>query len=303
MPIVQHDPALARLIDAGQEIVELGRGYGGEQGPAEGPLWWQEGGYLLFSDIHNNRRMKWTPDAGVSLFSEPTSRANGLTRDRQGRLLAAEHDGRRVSRLEPDGSLTVVANSFQGRRLNRPNDVVVKSDGAIYFTDPNAGMPVQTQFDLNFPGVYRVSPDLGSLTLLARDFIGPNGLAFSPDEGVLYVIDSRLGHLRAFDVLPNGALALGSSRIFSHNLGERPGIPDGMKVDVEGNIYVGGSGGIWVIDPSGQHLGTIDHGYPLTTNMAFGGGDWQTLFFTTWDGLFSVRLNTPGLPVPAPRPA
>ena len=303
MPITQHDPALARLIDAGQEIVELGRGYGGEQGPAEGPLWWQEGGYLLFSDIHNNRRMQWTPGAGVSLFSEPTHRANGLTRDRQGRLLAAEHDGRRISRLESDGSLTVVANSFQGRRLNRPNDVVVKSDGAIYFTDPNAGMPVQTQFDLNFPGVYRVSPDLGSLTLLARDFIGPNGLAFSPDESVLYVIDSRLGHLRAFDVLPNGALALGSSRIFSHNLGERPGIPDGMKVDVEGNIYVGGSGGIWVIDPSGQHLGTIDHGYPLTTNMAFGGGDWQTLFFTTWDGLFSVQLNTPGLPVPAPRPA
>ena len=303
MPITQHDPALARLIDAGQEIVELGRGYGGDQGPAEGPLWWQEGGYLLFSDIHNNRRMQWTPGAGVSLFSEPTHRANGLTRDRQGRLLAAEHDGRRISRLEPDGSLTVVANSFQGRRLNRPNDVVVKSDGAIYFTDPNAGMPVQTQFDLNFPGVYRVSPDLGSLTLLARDFIGPNGLAFSPDESVLYVIDSRLGHLRAFDVLPNGALALGSSRIFSHNLGERPGIPDGMKVDVEGNIYVGGSGGIWVIDPSGQHLGTIDHGYPLTTNMAFGGGDWQTLFFTTWDGLFSVQLNTPGLPVPAPIPA
>ena len=303
MPITQHDPALARLIDAGQEIVELGRGYGGEQGPAEGPLWWQEGGYLLFSDIHNNRRMRWAPGEGVSLFSEPTHRANGLTRDRQGRLLAAEHDGRRVSRLEPDGSLTVVANNFQGRRLNRPNDVVVKSDGAIYFTDPNAGMPVQTQFDLNFPGVYRVSPDLGALTLLARDFIGPNGLAFSPDESVLYVIDSRLGHLRAFDVLPNGALALGSSRIFSHNLGERPGIPDGMKVDVEGNIYVGGSGGIWVIDPSGQHLGTIDHGYPLTTNMAFGGGDWQTLFFTTWDGLFSVRLNTPGLPVPAPRPA
>ena len=303
MPIVQHHPALARLIDAGQDIVELGRGYGGDQGPAEGPLWWQEGGYLLFSDIHNNRRMQWTPGQGVSLFSEPTHRANGLTRDPQGRLLAAEHDGRRVSRLEPDGSLTVVANSFQGRRLNRPNDVVVKSDGAIYFTDPNAGMPVQTQFDLNFPGVYRVSPDLGSLTLLARDFIGPNGLAFSPDESVLYVIDSRLGHLRAFDVLPNGALALGSSRIFSHNLGDRPGIPDGMKVDAEGNIYVGGSGGIWVIDPSGRHLGTIDHGYPLTTNMAFGGGDWQTLFFTTWDGLFSVRLNTPGLPVPAPCPA
>ena len=300
MPIVQHDPGLERLISTDQPIQELAGGFGGEFGPAEGPVWWQEGNYLLFSDIHNNRRMKWAEGEGVTLFSEPTGRANGLTRDPQGRLVAAEHDGRRVSRQEPDGSITVVANSFQGRPLNRPNDVVVKSDGSVYFTDPNAGMPVQTQFDLNFPGVYRVSPDLGNITLLARDFIGPNGLAFSSDESVLYVIDSRRGHLRAFDVLPNGTLALATSRVFSHNLGERPGIPDGMKVDVEGNVYVGGSGGIWVIDPSGKHLGTIDHGGPLTTNMCFGGGDWTTLFFTTWDKLYSVKLNAPGLPVPAP---
>ena len=193
MPIVAHDPALERIISTSQPINELAGGFGGEQGPAEGPVWWQEGDFLLFSDIHNNRRMKWAEGEGVSVFTEPTNRANGLTRDPQGRLVACEHDGRRVSRVEPDGSITVVANGFQGRPLNRPNDVVVKSDGAIYFTDPNAGMPVQTQSDLNFPGVYRVSPDLGTITLLVRDYIGPNGLAFSPDESVLYIIDSRVG--------------------------------------------------------------------------------------------------------------
>ena len=163
MPIVAHDPALERIISTSQPINELAGGFGGEQGPAEGPVWWQEGNYLLFSDIHNNRRMKWAEGEGVSLFSEPTNRANGLTRDPQGRLVAAEHDGRRVSRQEPDGSITVVANSFQGRPLNRPNDVVVKSDGAIYFTDPNAGMPVQTQFDLNFPASTASHPTWGRL--------------------------------------------------------------------------------------------------------------------------------------------
>ena len=163
-------------------------------------------------------------------------------------------------------------------------------------------MPVQTQSDLNFPGVYRVSPDLGTITLLVRDYIGPNGLAFSPDESVLYIIDSRVGHLRAFDMQPNGTLALATSRVFSHNLGERPGIPDGMKLDIEGNVYVGGSGGIWIIDPSGKHLGSIETGAPLHTNMGFGGGDWKTLYFTSWDKLWSVRVNIPGIPVPSPGP-
>ena len=301
MPVVAHDPALEGIISTSEPINELAGGFGGELGPAEGPVWWQEEDCLLFSDIHNNRRMRWSDSEGLSLHTEPTNRANGLTRDRQGRLVACEHDGRRVSRVEPDGSTTVIANSFQGRPLNRPNDVVVKSDGSIYFTDPNAGMPVQTQFDLNFPGVYRVSADLGTITLVLRDFIGPNGLAFTPDERVLYVIDSRIGHLRAFDVQPNGTLALASSRIFSHNLGERPGIPDGMKVDTVGNVYVGGSGGIWIIDPAGKHLGTIETGAPIHTNMAFGGGDWRTLYFTSWDKLWSVRVNIPGIPVPVPQ--
>src|SRR6478672_3766596 len=176
--IEQFAPELEQIVSTSEPIEYLADGYGGAQGPAEGPLWWKEGGDLLFSDIHNNRRMKYQPGAGVSLFQEPTNRANGLTRDLQGRLVACEHDTRRVTRQEPDGSITVIANSFQGRRLNRPNDVVVKSDGSIYFTDPNGNF-VPEQWDLPFAGVYRVSADLGTMTLLVdnlRDgFVQPNG--------------------------------------------------------------------------------------------------------------------------------
>ena len=155
MPIDQHAPELERIIDLNATVEELAGGYGGDMGPAEGPLWWKEGGYLLFSDIHNNRRMKWADVQGATLFAEPTNRANGLTRDRQGRLLAGEHDARRVTRQEPDGSITVVANNYRGTRLNRPNDVVVKSDGAIYFTDP---ITLGLVSDLDYAGVYRVTP-------------------------------------------------------------------------------------------------------------------------------------------------
>src|SRR5712672_468700 len=199
--IEQLSPELDKIIATSEPIQEIASGFGGDLGPAEGPVWWKEGGYLLFSDIHNNRRMKYTPGQGVSLFKEPTNRANGLTRDLQGRLIACEHDSRRVARQELDGSITVIANSFQGRRLNRPNDVVVKSDGAIYFTDPwSLATAAPNQWDLSFNGVYRISSDLGTLTLLADDFLIPNGLAFSPDESVLYIDDSRRGHIRAFNL-------------------------------------------------------------------------------------------------------
>lgn len=298
MPIEKSAPELDRIVATDQTIEELGVGYGGDQGPAEGPVWWKEGGYLLFSDIHNNRRMKWLPGEGVTLFKEPTDRANGLTRDLQGRLVACEHDSRRVTRLEHDGSITVIANSFKGRQLNRPNDVVVKSDGSIYFTDPWTFPGPQQQWDLDVSGVYRVSPDLGTLTLLVQDFPLPNGLAFSPDEKVLYIDDSRRAHIRAFDVMPTGALALASDRVFCDLRGTGPGVPDGMKVDVEGNVYCGGAGGVWVIDPSGKHLGTIVHGQAMTTNLAWGDDDWKTLYLTSFYTLMKIRLNIPGIPVP-----
>src|SRR5207247_6041099 len=182
-----------RILTASQAIQEVGSGYGGNLGPAAGPVWWKEGGYLLFSDIHNDRRMKYTPGQGVTLFKQGVNRANGLTRDLQGRLLACEHDSRRITRQELDGSITVIANSFQGRRLNRPNAVVVKSDGCIYFTDPWTSPAAPEQWDLTFSGVYRVTPDLGTMSLLIGDFIVPNGLAFSPDEKVLYINYTRRG--------------------------------------------------------------------------------------------------------------
>ncbi len=297
--IERLDPALDRIIDVAQPIQELADGFGGPQGPAEGPLWWHEGGYLVFSDIHNNRRMKFEPGRGVSVLLEPTNRANGLTRDLKGRLIACEHDSRRVTRREADGEITVIANSFQGRPLNRPNDVVVKSDSSIYFTDPWTSPNPPQQWDLTFSGVYRVSPDLGTLSLLVDDFTLPNGLAFSPDESILYINDSRRGHIRAFDVMPNGMLARASDRVFVDLRGPEPGVPDGMKVDREGNVYCGGAGGLWIIDPGGKKLGRIVHGAPATTNLAFGGADWTTLYFTSRSHLGAVNLKVPGIPVPA----
>ena len=303
MPIEKNSPELDRIVSMDRAIEELADGFGGDMGPAEGPLWWKEGGYLLFSDIHNNRRMKWTPEEGVSLFAEPTNRANGLTRDLQGRLLACEHDSRRVTRLEHDRSITVIANSFKGRQLNRPNDVVVKSDGSIYFTDPWTFQRPQEQWELDFSGVYRLSPDLGTFTLLVKDFVLPNGLAFSPDESVLYINDTRRAHIRAFDVLPTGTLARATDRIFCDLSGERPGVPDGMKVDVEGNVYCGGSGGVWVLDSSGKHLGTIAHGEAATTNLAWGDADWKTMYITGRHSLMRVRMDIPGIPVPIGNPS
>jgi gluconolactonase len=297
--IDKFDPRLDRIISTDEPIKELASGFGGELGPAEGPVWWKEGGFLLFSDIHNNRRMKYTPGKGVTVDKEPTNRANGLTRDLQGRLVACEHDSRRVTRQEHDGSLTVIANSFQGKRLNRPNDVVVKSDGAIYFTDPAASIQPDQQ-ELLFSGVYRVTADRGTMTLLIDHFINPNGLAFSPDESVLYIVDSRRRGIWAFDVLPNGLLARQTERLFADLGGSESGNPDGIKVDTEGNVYTGGSGGIWIIDQQGKKLGRIAHGLPSTSNIAFGGADWRTLYFTSRQVLGSVNVKIAGIPVPVP---
>lgn len=290
-------PELDRIISTSEPIRELATGFGGDIGPAEGPLWWAEGRYLLFNDIHTARRMKYTPGQGVTVAMEKTNEANGITRDLQGRLLSAEHLTRRVTRQEPDGSLTVIANSFQGKRLLRPNDVVVKSDGAIYFTDPG-GTAAPEQWDVTISGVYRLSADLGTMSLVIDDMVRPNGLAFSPDEKVLYVADSRRRHVRAYDLQPNGTMAMETSRVLVDLAGPEPGVCDGIKVDTAGNLYTGGSGGLYIIDPKGRKLGRIVHGQPATTNVAFGGDDWKTLYFTTRSTLFSVNVKIAGVPVP-----
>ena len=290
-------PELDGIISASEPIRELATGFGGDIGPAEGPLWWAEGRYLFFNDIHTARRMKYAPGQGVTVAMEKTNEANGITRDLQGRLLSAEHLTRRVTRQEPDGSLTVIANSFQGRRLLRPNDVVVKSDGAIYFTDPG-GTAAPEQWDVTISGVYRLSADLGTMSLIIDDMVRPNGLAFSPDERILYVADSRRRHVRAYDLQPNGTAAMETSRVLVDLAGPEPGVCDGIKVDTAGNLYTGGSGGLYILDPRGRKLGRIVHGQPATTNVAFGGDDWKTLYFTTRSTLFSVNVKIAGVPVP-----
>ena len=302
MPIEQVAPECARLVDLDQEVEWLASGFGADGSalglpwwPAEGPVWWQEGGYLLFSDIGQSKRLKWAPGEGVTLVATPTNEANGMTRDPQGRLIVCEHAAQRVTRLEPDGCITVVADRYQGKRLNRPNDIVVKSDGSIYFTDPFR--PTYPNLELGFAGVYRVSPDLQTVTLLVDDYVGPNGLCFSPSERTLYINDSRVGLIKAFDVVDDGTIANG--RLFCVLKDERPGVPDGMKVDLDGNLYCTGPGGVWIIDPSGKHLGTIAlREGKRATNIGWGGGDWKTLFITTFHELARIRMKISGVPVP-----
>jgi sugar lactone lactonase YvrE len=256
----------------------------------EGPVWHPDG-YLLFSDIPADTIYKWTPDGKLEKFYSPSGNSNGLTFDRQGRLVACEHGNRRVSRTEPDGTVVAIADKYQGKRLNSPNDVVVKSDGSIYFTDPPYGVQPD-QRELDFQGVYRIAPD-GDLTLLVDDFIKPNGLAFSPDEKVLYIGDTDRRHVRAFDVQPDGTLA--NDRIFADLSAEKQYGPDGMKVDVNGNLYVT-SGVTWVFDSAGKHLGDIVTP-DAPANCAFGGADNKILFITARSSVYRVKLRVQGIRV------
>src|SRR5262245_26458322 len=234
--IEQMMPELGGIISTSEPIRELATGYGGDIGPAEGPVWISEGRYLLFNDINSARRIKYTPGQTASVALEKTNEANGMTRDLQGRIVSAEHLTRRVTRYEPDGSITVVANSFQGKRLLRPNDVVVKSDGSIYFTDPG-GPAAPDQWDVTLSGVYRVSADLGTMSLVIDDMVGPNGIAFSHDETILYVADSRRRHVRAYDMQPNGMAAKATSRAFVDLGSAAPGRPDGMMDESQGKQF------------------------------------------------------------------
>ena len=298
--IERLDPALDQIISTSEPIVDLATNLGGTVN-VEGPLWWKEGGYLLFRGT-DLKRWKYASGQAISVFKENTNAANGITRDMQGRLVACEAATRRIVREEHDGSITVLASSFQGRPLNFPNDIVVKSDGAVYFTDPWTGpaaVEPPSENDQIFAGVYRVAPDRGTLTLLVNDFVVPNGIAFSPDERVLYINDTARRHIRAFDLAPNGTLLRQTDRVFVDLSGSEPGAPDGMKVDTAGNVFCGGAGGIYIMDPKGKKLGRIVHGYQNTANIAFGGDDWKTVFFCTRASLGSFRVKIAGVPVPA----
>jgi gluconolactonase len=292
------------LVDSDAQIEWLADGFGGSlpsgalKGVAEGPLW-DDDGFLLFSDTANSKRYRWSEDDGLSLYREATNDANGLAHDLQGRVIACEHASRQVTRKELDGSITIVADNYRGFRLNRPNDVIVRSDGSIYFTDP-ISLGVDTELDL--AGVYRVSSDLSRIHLIVRDFVFPNGLTFSTDESVLYINDSRRRHIRAFDVesrYNTGLLMLETDRILFQMTSEVEGVPDGMKLDCEGNVWCTGPGGIWVISPLGVHLGTVsaEPGRRFT-NFCFGGADRRTLFVTTPTAVGRIPVRVAGLRIP-----
>jgi gluconolactonase len=262
----------------------------------EGPVWNNKGGYLLFSDIPAGRILKWTPETGISDFRFPSGKSNGLTLDGKGRLIACEHANRRVSRTEENGAVISIASRYEGKKLNSPNDVVVKSDGSVYFTDPPYGLNTvfgtPEEQELPFCGVYRVSPNGNGPTLLIADMV-PNGLAFSPDESLLYVADTERNHIRVFEVTGDGTTRNG--RIFALISGE-PLAPDGIKVDSEGNVYVTGKGGVWVLNPEGKRMGVIPVPQ-LPSNLAWGDEDLKTLYITARSSVYRIRLNIAGIPL------
>ncbi len=304
MVVEVRDGRLKRLVRADVELERVATGFQF----VEGPVWHPYGRFLAFSDILADRLLRWSPAEGVGVFRWPSHMANGNTYDRQGRLLTCEHATSRLTRTDPDGRVTVIASHYDGRELNSPNDVVVRRDGSIYFTDPNSGrgarFGVPRDQELPFQGVYRLDPGDGSLRLLASDLAKPNGLCFSPDEQRLFVDDTDRAHIRVFDVRPGGHLANG--RLWAELTGEGVGVADGMKVDREGNLYCTGPGGIHVFDAAADSLGVIQ--VPeQATNLAWGDDDVRSLYVTATTSLYRFRVEVPGEPafergLPLPQP-
>ncbi|WP_264214293.1 SMP-30/gluconolactonase/LRE family protein [Leisingera thetidis] len=270
---------------------------------SEGPVWFGDGRYLLWSDIPNNRIMRWDEVTGqVSAFREPSGFANGQTRDRQGRLVTCEHGGRRVTRTEYDGTIAVLADAFGGKRLNSPNDVIVKSDGSIWFTDPPFGIQGNYEGHKASPelgqNVYRLDPDSGQLSVVADDVLGPNGLAFSPDESKLYIVESRgvpARKILAYDVGEAGAPLTGKQVLIDAGAGT----PDGFRVDADGNLWCGwGMGdseldGVMIFAPDGTPIGRI--ALPeRCANLCFGGRANSRLFMAASRSVYALYVNVPG---------
>jgi gluconolactonase len=290
---IRH-PRLTSVVGPSVEVERIAGGFLF----TEGPLWHPKQKFLLFSDMPGDIVRRWSPAEGIRTFRQPCNKANGETYDRQGRLLSCEHATSRVTRTEPDGTITVLATHYGDKELNSPNDIVVKSDGAIYFTDPTYGRAdfygVPREPELAFRAVYRLEPETRKLTLLADDFAQPNGLCFSPDEKRLFVNDTERRHIRAFEVQSGGLLANG--RVWAETTGIEEGWPDGMKTDSAGNVYCSGPGGIHVFDPEANCLGVIRTPEP-TANFTFGDDDCRSLFITASTSVYRVRVTVPGRPV------
>jgi gluconolactonase len=290
--------ALRELVAEDAEVERLATGFTF----TEGPIWNAEGQYLLFSDMPGNVRRRWSEEDGVEEVMKPSNKCNGMTFDAHGNLLVCEHVTSSLVREHPDGTRETIASQYRGKELNSPNDVVVKSDGSIYFSDPWYGrMPVfgeEREKELDFQGVYRIAPEGGEPQLLVDDFEQPNGLCFSPDESLLYINDTPRAHIRVFDVQEDGTIANG--RMFFEGIGSgviEEGIPDGMKCDERGNIWVTGPGGIWVISAEGEHLGVIE--VPENTgNLTWGGRDWKQLYIPSSTSLYRIETKVAGNKVP-----
>ena len=304
--IVRFDDLADVLIDPDAKIELLASGFEW----SEGPLWIEDdaGGYLLFSDIPRNSVMKWKEGEGITIYMKPSGYtgvadygrepgSNGLTLDLRGRIIFCEHGDRRISRLEHDGGKRTLADNYNGKRFNSPNDAVVKSNGDIYFTDPPYGLPQQhrdPRRELDFCGVFRLSTS-GQVTLLTKEMTRPNGIAFSPDEMILYVAqsDSKTAIVKAFPVKPDGTL--GQGRVlhdFTESMGKLPGSPDGLKVDKDGNIFTTGPGGVYIVTAGGKLLARIHTG-KRTSNCAWG-GDGSVLYMTVDDYLCRIKTKTSG---------
>jgi gluconolactonase len=302
--IVRLDPRLDQLLaaDAKLEVVSCCFDW------SEGPTWDRKGGFLLFSDIPRNSVMKWKEGEGVSLFLKPSGYtgavpygrepgSNGLLMDPQGRLLSAEHGDRRISILYPDGGKRTLADNYQGKRLNSPNDLALHSSGNVYFTDPPYGLPENVKDrrkELDFQGVYRVTPQ-GEVTLLTKEMTRPNGIAFSPDEKTLYVAqsDPQRAIWMAYPVKADGTI--GPGRVFADvtsMVGKMKGLPDGLKVDRAGNLWATAPGGVHIYSPDGTALGRIETG-EATANCAWG-DDGSTLYITTDMYLTRIKTKTKG---------
>jgi gluconolactonase len=298
-----QDPALRKIVPASSQIERIATGFGF----TEGPIW--KDGALLFSDIPNNTIFRWSPTGEVDVFRRPSGYdgvdlptgaligSNGLTLDSMGRVTVCEHGNHRVTRIERDGSITVLADKFEGKRLNSPNDLLFHSSGDLYFTDPPYGLPQQDQDhrkELSYNGVFRLTTS-GRMELLYRDLNRPNGLVFSPDERTIWIGNSdpqRRIYMR-FDVTPTGQIANGA--LFA-DVTHEPGAgnPDGMKVDREGTLYFTGAGGVRVYQPDGKFLGLIV--FPeIPANLHWGGADAQTLYVTARTSVYRITLNVPGV--------
>ena len=295
MPVDVKSEKLTKLVDENVEVEQLGTGFTF----TEGPIWHPRDEYLLFSDMPADIRRKWTPDGTVVEVMNPSNKCNGMTYDADLNLLVCEHSTSSVVRERPDGTRETLATHYQGKELNSPNDIVVHSSGAIYFSDPTygrwPGFGIERDQDLDFQGVYRLSPEGGDPQLLVDDFGEPNGLCFSPDESLLYVNDTPNALIRVFDVESDGTLA--SGRLFAENIGDgdlaKGGLVDGMKADERGNIYVTGPEGVWIFSPEGEHLGTIK--VPEGTgNLNWGDADWRSLYIPSSTSIYRVRMNVAG---------